>query len=344
MITISHRLTALIQRVTIWPWKNSIWHRVITQVLLYGCSTIGHQTLRIFPVGSDIKNLPACRTSRFDPWVGKIPWRRKWESTPVFLPAELHGQRSLVGYSPQGHKQLDRMECPAGSQQVGRGVLRWQIWFIKRIWKIHILASSPLPVMKWGQRIKKKKCCFIQTKLVCQLCVQPVGLSVWNSCPRMTTLGILDWAPVVFQYAAPAPSLYPQTPVPLLTFRDHSRRSCWVTILHEPQDNPRKRDCRGLGFSRSSRLRDVSGGDPRGTGWGDRGRSEAGKGRQVIKLWAPEARSCWRPVGTAQVASERSSPGVRGPGAFVSTFPSVLAWGCVWGCYFLTSKCTAKQG
>ena len=110
MITISHRLTAGIQRVTIWPWKNSIWHRVITQILLYGCSTIGHQTWRIFPVGSDIKNLPACRTSRFDPWVGKIPWRRKWQSTPVFLPAELHGQRSLVGYSPQGRKQLHRTE------------------------------------------------------------------------------------------------------------------------------------------------------------------------------------------------------------------------------------------
>ena len=54
-------------------------------------------------------------------------------------------------------------------------------------------------------------------------------------------------------------------------------------------------------------------------------RREAGKGRQVIKLWAPEARSCWRPVGTAQVASERSCLGVRGPGAFGSSFPSVLA-------------------
>ena len=36
----------------------------------------------------------------FDPWVGKIPWRRKWQPTPVFLPGESHGQRSLVGYSP----------------------------------------------------------------------------------------------------------------------------------------------------------------------------------------------------------------------------------------------------
>ena len=41
---------------------------------------------------------------RFDPWVRKIPWRRKWQPTPVFLPGESHGQRSLVGYNPSGHK------------------------------------------------------------------------------------------------------------------------------------------------------------------------------------------------------------------------------------------------
>ena len=51
-----------------------------------------------------------CERCRFDPWVGKIPWRRKWQSTPVFLPGESHGQRSLVGYSSWGHKELDRTE------------------------------------------------------------------------------------------------------------------------------------------------------------------------------------------------------------------------------------------
>ena len=44
------------------------------------------------------------------PWVGKIPWRRKWQPTPVFLPGESHGQRSLVGYSPRGHKESDTTE------------------------------------------------------------------------------------------------------------------------------------------------------------------------------------------------------------------------------------------
>ena len=39
---------------------------------------------------------------RFNPWVGKIPWRRKWQPTPAFLPGKFHGQRSLAGYSPWG--------------------------------------------------------------------------------------------------------------------------------------------------------------------------------------------------------------------------------------------------
>ena len=53
--------------------------------------------------GSVIKNPPA---NAGDPWVGKIPWRRKWQPTPVFLPRKYHGQRSLVGYSPWGRKRV----------------------------------------------------------------------------------------------------------------------------------------------------------------------------------------------------------------------------------------------
>ena len=47
------------------------------------------------------------RWSRFDPWVQKIPWRRKWQPTPVFLPGKFHRQRSLVGYSLWGHRELN---------------------------------------------------------------------------------------------------------------------------------------------------------------------------------------------------------------------------------------------
>ena len=52
-----------------------------------------------------VKNPPASATEvrdSFDPWVGKIPWRRTWKPTPVFLPGKSHGQRSLAGYTVHG--------------------------------------------------------------------------------------------------------------------------------------------------------------------------------------------------------------------------------------------------
>ena len=61
-----------------------------------------------------VKNLPASRRHgrhRFYPWVGKIPWRRAWQPTSVFLPGESHGQKSLVGYSPWGRKESDMTDA-----------------------------------------------------------------------------------------------------------------------------------------------------------------------------------------------------------------------------------------
>ena len=51
-----------------------------------------------------------CRRPGFDPWVGKIPWRREWQPTSVFLPGEFHRQGSLEGCSLWGHKELDTTE------------------------------------------------------------------------------------------------------------------------------------------------------------------------------------------------------------------------------------------
>ena len=64
-----------------------------------------------FPGVSSSKD-PACQCWRhkrhwFHPWVMKIPWRRAWQPSPIFLPGEFHGQRSLAGYSPWGHKDSD---------------------------------------------------------------------------------------------------------------------------------------------------------------------------------------------------------------------------------------------
>ena len=53
------------------------------------------------------------RRHGFNPWVRKTPWKRARQPIPVFLPRESHGQRSLVGYSPHGHKELDMTEATA---------------------------------------------------------------------------------------------------------------------------------------------------------------------------------------------------------------------------------------
>ena len=61
-----------------------------------------------------VGNLPThagdIREESFKSWIGKIPWRRAWQLTPVFLPGESHVQRSLEGYSPWHHKESDMTE------------------------------------------------------------------------------------------------------------------------------------------------------------------------------------------------------------------------------------------
>ena len=63
-----------------------------------------------FPGDSEGKASAQNAGNKFDPWVRKIPWRMKWQPTPVLLPGKSHGWRSLVGYSSWGHKELDTTE------------------------------------------------------------------------------------------------------------------------------------------------------------------------------------------------------------------------------------------
>ena len=119
-------------------WIIQTWHYLpatgrIAQHLCYGkseglgqaisaCSSVGawvfNKTVLTFVSGlprwlsgkESTCQCRRCRRWRFNPWAGKIPWRRKWKPAPVFLPGESHGQRSLVGYSPWGHKQSDMSE------------------------------------------------------------------------------------------------------------------------------------------------------------------------------------------------------------------------------------------
>ena len=84
------------------------------------------------------------RRCGFDPRVGKIPWRRKWQPTPVFLSGKSHGQRNLVGNSPRGHKESDtteRLHFHRSEQ------LRWPgVW---RAWSLQLI-TSPVPAGRFS--------------------------------------------------------------------------------------------------------------------------------------------------------------------------------------------------
>ena len=90
-----------------------------------------------FPGGSAMKNPPAnVANSGFDTCVRKIPWRRKWQHTPVFLPGKSHGQRSLVSYSPWSCRESDTTEhaCTHREEVAGPSVslktLTRELWLI----------------------------------------------------------------------------------------------------------------------------------------------------------------------------------------------------------------------
>ena len=78
------------------------------------------------------------RRPRFHTWVGKIPWRREWRSTPVFLPGKSHGQRSLTGYSSWGRTEWERTE---------RGTLSL---FFSQVNKFYYFISSNVPGKESG--------------------------------------------------------------------------------------------------------------------------------------------------------------------------------------------------
>ena len=89
---------------------NSLW--LCIQTLVFMVTSIFEACG--FPSGaSDKESACQCRRLKrhgFNPWVGKIPWSRKWQPTQVFLPGKFHGQRSLAGCSPWGHKKSDTTE------------------------------------------------------------------------------------------------------------------------------------------------------------------------------------------------------------------------------------------
>ena len=96
--------------------------------------------------GSVVKNLLAmqetCRRCGFDPWVGKILWRGKWQPTPVFLPGESHGQGSLVGCRLWGRTESDTTE--ATQQQSTSCIVIHIIFCGETHYKMLILVRIPV--------------------------------------------------------------------------------------------------------------------------------------------------------------------------------------------------------
>ena len=108
--------------MALWPILNS------NEKIAWNCffSNITSLTLKYFPGGSDGKSVCLqTERPRFNPWVGKVLWRRKWQPTPVLLPGKFHGLRSLVGYYSWGHKESDITEQLHFSTAVSQ---KW--WYI----------------------------------------------------------------------------------------------------------------------------------------------------------------------------------------------------------------------
>ena len=89
-------------------WKKPIWKDYI--VYYFNCMIFWKR--QNYGYSAVVKTLPANRhrSSGFNLWVGKISWSRKWQPTPLFLPGKSHGQKSLAGHSPRGHKESDTTE------------------------------------------------------------------------------------------------------------------------------------------------------------------------------------------------------------------------------------------
>ena len=95
------------------------------------------------PVALTVKNLPAMQKTRVDPWIRKIPWRRKWQPTSEFLPGESLGPRSLVGYSPWGRKSQTRLKQLSTHTHVPGG-LCFLRKIISRVW-IPLMQKATRP-------------------------------------------------------------------------------------------------------------------------------------------------------------------------------------------------------
>ena len=122
----------------------------------------------VFPGGASGKE-PACqwrryKRCRFNLWVGKIPWRRAWQPTPVFLPGESHGQKTLTGYS-QGCKKSAKTEaCLPPSSLWGLTFLLMLVRSKPRISITLVFFLFFFFLSPWFSSRKRKTCLYFPAK------------------------------------------------------------------------------------------------------------------------------------------------------------------------------------
>ena len=149
-----------------------------------------------------------CGRPEFNPWDGKFPWGRKWQPTPVFLPGEFHGQRSLVGCSPWGHKESDRTEWLTLSLSLSISNLKSIFNLIHNLRYAEdttLMAESEEELKSLLMKVKEK---LLVSQSHWALCNQPTRLLCpWNSPGKKTGVGCNSHLQVIFTTQGSIPGL-----------------------------------------------------------------------------------------------------------------------------------------
>ena len=155
-----------------------------------------------FPGGASGRE-SACQCRRhkgwgYNPWVRKIPWRRVWQPSPVFLPGESHGQRSLAGYSPQCRKELETTEVTWHAHTPGAWPLlpltagasgSWvRIQSLSAVCPSHTLQQDGQQLRRWGLPacVPALSCLTLRDLMDCS---QPGLQNPWNSPGKSSGVG-----------------------------------------------------------------------------------------------------------------------------------------------------------
>ena len=137
-----------------WPWESKArWHAQ-RQWPFEGWSSpqSGPKTRiwrRVHQVAQSLRQCRRLRKHRLNPWVRKIPWRRRWQPTPVFLPGKFLGQRSLAGYSPWDCRESDTTERLNHNNKESGSLLAW--WPLLLLTRNPSLLRKPIP---WPNKLE----------------------------------------------------------------------------------------------------------------------------------------------------------------------------------------------